>query len=383
MKKESNYCAFPRFHLQIKPNGKVKPCCRFDLKTARGLYSGPASLDLLNSSGWESLRAEMDQNSSHEGCYKCAREESLGQNSMRISVADAQKKWGIDSREIGLQDLEIGFGNLCNLACRSCGSALSSRWYEDDVFLRENFSSKRSLSKKQVVELDLDFSNSSAALANIKNIKFTGGEPLLHKNFWKFLTQLIEEDRHSQVHLRICTNATVIPTPEQCEILQKFSSVDMSLSIDAVGKQNEYLRYPSKWTRVEKVVGFWMRRFQQQQQWHFTLCATISALSLEGFDDLMLWWTDLNDQWPNLKFSHIAQPAFSPEYLSPLILPTPIVDALKSDGNQSILGYFNGSLYSEDLLRQFRQFNTLLDLKREQNAKLIFPKLYSLLEEVL
>lgn len=377
MEEKNVFCAYPRFHLQVKPNGLIKPCCRFDVAEAEKFSPMPGDLGLLHSKSWEQLRLQMNQNQSHPGCYKCQQEESLGQISMRVSPDQAQAEWNINPDIIALQYLEIGFGNLCNLACRSCGSQLSSKWFEDDQYLAETFDQQRDVASKKIIDANLDFSDSET-LSQLKLVKFTGGEPFLHKNFWVFLGELVKANVHQTVQLRICTNASFIPKSQNLDLLKKFAKVDISVSIDGHGQHNDYLRHHSVWEDTEAVLNQWKFIANQHPEWSLTLCTTISTYSIESYLPLRRWWEVFS---ANQRYKVFHQPVFSPSYLSPAILPETVVNDLGDELPPVVKKYFSSKTSNNKNLANFYKYTRLLDEKRGENFSLVFPKLANQLKD--
>jgi sulfatase maturation enzyme AslB (radical SAM superfamily) len=378
-----NFCAYPRFHLQIKPSGMIKPCCRFDVEVARKLTDQKSRLDMLHSDAWGRLREEMDNNQTHPGCAKCLMEEKINIPSMRMDVTTLMRRWGIDASDVGLQDLEIGFGNLCNLACRSCSSHLSSRWFEEDHIINQVEDLDRRPSQVKIVNAELRFMGAQD-VKDLKSVKFTGGEPLLHPEFWRFLKLLLDADIQDHVSLRVCTNGTFLPKKEHLDLLKKFSKIYLGLSIDGYGQHNDYLRYPSRWEDVDKVLQAWRTIVDQEKtQWLFILSSTISAYSVEAYQDLRQWWMEFKGLRDPNRYYMIHQPVFDPFYLSPAILPRDIVDQFTGFAGTEAERYFSSQDFSQKNLGLFLKFSQSVDSLRKQNIAETFPKLSRLVRELV
>mgnify|MGYP007000371888 len=77
--------------------------------------------DVLNKSKWlGSIREKMLSNSKVPGCESCYVDEKNTGVSMRTMVLDEWKN--VNITEPVVTNIEITFGNYCNLACRTCGS---------------------------------------------------------------------------------------------------------------------------------------------------------------------------------------------------------------------------------------------------------------------
>ena len=88
-------------------------------------------------------------------------------------------------------------------------------------------------------------------------MKVTGGEPFLSKSFLKFIDNLYQWDFCKNITIVIYTNTTFVPKIKFIKALEKFKSVSLQLSIDSVGKRNDFLRSGSDWKTVEQVADFW------------------------------------------------------------------------------------------------------------------------------
>jgi sulfatase maturation enzyme AslB (radical SAM superfamily) len=379
------FCVYPRFHLLIKPNGTLKPCCRFDAELSKNLSStiNTNPLSALDSNNWKKLRDEMDRNQTHPGCTRCIEEELIGVRSMRMDVPTLNNLWDIDASQVELQELEIAFGNLCNLACRSCNSNLSSQWFDDDKLISQYPEFRRKPSKQKNITASFDRFKPEE-LSNLKSVKFTGGEPLLHKEFWLFLKTLYDAGINDKVRIRICTNATFFPKSEHIELLKKFPTVQLGVSIDGYEKHNDYLRYPSKWAQVSHVMNQWADIVDNHQMnWLFVLSSTISAYSVEAYNDLYFWWREFASQHDSSRYRMLNQPVFEPSYLAPSILPDNMVRKFSGFQNTEVEKYFSGKEACEEKMQLFLKYTRLLDKVRDQKFSVIFPKLNSLINDAI
>lgn len=379
-----SFCYFPNIHLQIKPSGVIKPCCRFDVEEAKKIQSTAESLDLLKSPHWEILRNQLSLGKPPLGCRKCVEEESLGVPSMRLKYDQMLSSYDfndLDPEAIQLLDLEIGFGNLCNLKCRTCNSSLSSSWYDDDTLLSQSLPFHRHKPRRKIINANLDM-HTRDSLKSVQSIKFTGGEPMLHTDFGKFLSLLIEAGRAAHTKLRLCTNASYIPKEATMSLLRRFKHVDISVSIDGYSQFNEYLRHPSNWQETLESLNFWKNQ-ALAYDWTLTLCSTISAYTIEAITVLDSWWINWRPKEISKKFHILHQPAFSPMYTSPSIVPAIVVSKLLGGTNHKTTAYFNAKNATKNNVRNFLEFNAQLDNLRSESFEEVFPNLASHLNDWL
>lgn len=211
-----------------------------------------------------------------DACIKCKLQEEKGLESQRTKP----RMYGP-----GLSHLDIRFGNSCNLKCLSCSSMSSSSIAEEDIELHK----AGLIYSNNILEIP-NFNWASEEnfkkLENlpVQEIYFTGGEPMMVRHLPSFLDRL-----DPSIYLRFNTNATIWNSKLE-KALRKFHVISMSLSLDAVDKKIEYIRYGSKWSDIE---------YNAQRYSDFCLVnisPTISVLNA-WFHDEIKEYADKN-KWP-------------------------------------------------------------------------------------
>ena len=104
-------CKWSQEHISIDQYGKFRPCCNWQNHTNEDL-----PLDFQNNSLQEYLNSDFKRNINQRfadniwpgGCYKCKITEENNTQSIRTE------------RKYPIKDMEIKFGNLCNLGCYMC-----------------------------------------------------------------------------------------------------------------------------------------------------------------------------------------------------------------------------------------------------------------------
>ena len=140
------FCMLPWMHLHAYPDGRAYPCCfAFDGYPVGDLNKNSLE-DVFNGEQMKKMRLNMLENKPCKECGKCYDQEKAGFFSLRLS---SNKHFGHDidlvesTQPDGTADFvikywDIRFSNLCNMACRSCGTWFSSNWYEDHKKLTGN-----------------------------------------------------------------------------------------------------------------------------------------------------------------------------------------------------------------------------------------------------
>lgn len=152
---------------------------------------------------------------------------------------------------IALDRLELRTSNLCNFKCRMCNAASSSEWQRED----EEYGNKRIVgqeSKESFVTSDYNFEElKKLSLDNINTVCFTGGEPLLIKQYYDYMDHMIETGANKTVMLELYSNCSVW-NPLFIDRLLKFRRARFVMSIDGVDKVAEYNRKGTKWDVVRE-----------------------------------------------------------------------------------------------------------------------------------
>lgn len=302
--KKPTFCILPWIHLQTKPNGQVKPCCRFDhthkdYKTDQGYIWNQYNVnthsfeEIITSDTWQQLRSDMLENKKISGCWKCYKDESKNTRSMRNGENDIWFRDLPDENFLSLRYYEFALGSFCNLKCRTCDASLSHTWKDDNEKLVPFY--KDRLPYKDNTNLNTYYKKED--FSNVENIKFTGGEPMLHPNFSDIIDHIIEMGRAPYVNLNIFTNASWMPKNSLVVKLKKFKKITISLSIDGIGKVNDYIRHPSNWAEVESVTRRWLST-EFDVVWH----PTFNIYNIWQCTQMVDWWVSIQQEVKGLDF---------------------------------------------------------------------------------
>jgi MoaA/NifB/PqqE/SkfB family radical SAM enzyme len=227
------------------------------------------------------LRKSMVNGEKHAMCNQCWDHEALGLPSKRKNMLKVYGSEGwylsnidgsIDTKQSPLTYLDIRFGNLCNLACRSCGPTDSSLWVDDYLKLsgqetatmvyynRKEYQITKVNNKAEIItdpedftwyEQDIFWKEIDHHIKYIDRLYFTGGEPSINKTHYKLLEYLIENN-HSK-HIDLEYNSNMVAIPEKLYgWWDQFASVNIGCSIDGINEYANYIRPPSEWKVLEK-----------------------------------------------------------------------------------------------------------------------------------
>ena len=272
-KKLKTFCPLPWTHISVNPNGSGRVCCEgFEkLKNDQGqvaLWKESKNLhSYFNLEDYKKIRRQMLNGKRPSHCSHCFHLEDHGVGSIRLQYIDQYqsdiKEMIKNTKEDGSIDkpkityVDMALGNKCNLKCRMCSPWSSYIIGKDWKKIGLPYSEADA---KQILE-DKWYNTPNTlqilkeTLPHLKAIFTTGGEPMLIKEHLKLLEIIIESGHAHHILLRYNSNQTIIPE-KIVELWKHFKTVVFNCSIEAHGQLNDYIRYPSKWTNLEKNIYF-------------------------------------------------------------------------------------------------------------------------------
>ena len=149
---------------------------------------------------------------------------------------------------------DIRFSNICNFKCRTCGSAFSSQWEQEDL---------KSHSETGVPHytMEIEKGNTKEFLRNViqqvPNFEvayFAGGEPLITDEHYILLDEMIKT-QNTDIQLRYNSNISNFKYKKRdiFKLWKHFSQpIQVYASIDHIGDRAEYIRSGTNWKTIEK-----------------------------------------------------------------------------------------------------------------------------------
>lgn len=289
------------------PDGRSAPCC-----TWKGFFSEQRGSDFFNGDSLEELRQQMRDHSPPPGCKDCVNSDTLGTYSQRRDGWDVYRGiLGLEgfTDQPQLRYMEINLSNICNLRCRMCGNDRSSRWTADSQAM--GFHVHGRVENDMVITDDM--------LRNLRYIRLLGGEPLLHEDqLIDLLSRAAELGTLTLLTLGITTNGMVRPGPQLIELLTKCASIFWTVSVDAVGQLNDYIRSGSSWDVLSQNLLYLDGLSCERTNWQLgigTVCCVANANRMEELAN----WVDGN--LSSVRQQHHWYPVNFPEYLAVNRLP--------------------------------------------------------------
>lgn len=426
-----HFCSVPWLQIHTEPDGKVFPCCyySFDSEHHLGNWNDEKIIDIFHSDKWNSLRKDFLDGNKPSACKRCWKEEDAGIMSMRQrfnerysnfpdytnqngynKLQDITSETNSDGsvNNIKLATIDLIFNNLCNLKCRSCGPGLSTTWIPDEIKLgRAKYTPVSLLTNETVTHMKDDLLKLVEMTDPYTEIHFSGGEPMMQEDHYLFLKLLIDMGK-TQVKIRYNTNLTTYTLKDYnaFELLKNFDNVFIVGSIDAMGREGEYIRKGFSWEGALE----WIKTAREQlPKADYGISSVFSLLNCLAAVDLHRYMCE-NDLFklddPILgtrNFGYYLNTLHGPPYLKTTLLTRELKDEVADKINKHIewlietqphdfgrdvaidhwknaITYMN----SEDETNKIPEFyheTRLLDGIRNENFEEVFPHIHNSLKK--
>ena len=344
-------CGWAYQHVSIDSTGVFRPCCGWRIVGNEQQVDSVDQylvgdfrrdlLDTLHNDVWPT------------GCEDCKLDEELDNKSLRTG---AEKRY---SNPL-YTDAEVKFGNLCNLACAMCSPYNSSLIEKEYLKLKgQHKLFDRGFENKNAWYEDSDKLKQIARELSTRNqIRFTGGEPTVNNYLIDFLEEV--QKHNTNITIKLTTNGNNWPKKLH-ELLKEFKTI-ISVSIDAYGEKNNYIRWPSNWNKIEKNVDSMLSLPNSTVE-----CgSTIASYNVHLIEELAQWVLKKG-------LTHNIDPVWTPEIFKPCNTTQEIKTQFEQFAStykpaqrvlKNVLAQGNG-------LQQTIDFLSILDYNRNVNYRVL------------
>ncbi len=401
-----SFCIMPWNNVSVDPDGSVKPCCisRDYIKKSDGtkFNLGHDKIeDFYNSPDYIEIRQKMLSGETVPGCSQCTQIESYGKESKRI-ITNRRFADQLNQTETTVKpDIEyfdLRFGNLCNLKCRSC-IPLNSSQLDKQVIEHpklKKFYHNSNYNINDWYETEIFDSNLFSNLSHIKLLYITGGEPSLIKKNFELLKKLIKEGYSKDISLIINSNLTNDKS-DFFDLIVEFKKVSFYASVDGYDSVQEYLRYPSDWSQIDKNIQKLVER--RADNIELKLAPVIQIVNLGSITDLFEYAEKFNRQADKLVVDVFLNVLENPSYLNILHLPNEYkiecwnrIETWVNDKCQYQSELFHSQLETlknicfavtehPEEIDTFFEFNEMLDKIQRTSLADTIPELYKILHK--
>jgi MoaA/NifB/PqqE/SkfB family radical SAM enzyme len=249
------------------------------------------------------------------------------------------------------------FGNTCNLDCFMCmpfDSSTRSQTMQSQSMQGQKVFAARSLlpndnPKRQVQS---KFADNIVRLAPyIRNLKFIGGEPLVMKSFYDVFDGIVESGHSKEIMVKYQTNMASLeldgPNGKKniLDYIPHFDIFEFTISLDGVGKYNDYMRRKSNWETIQSNI----KTVLEFPNVRININGVINFLSVIRFYEL-IEWAEANDDWLSMmNWSEIRNPKLLAANVLPYDLKQELIPKYDNFPDiQQVLREDNGGLSYQD-----------------------------------
>ena len=399
--KNKSFCMLPWIHLHAYPDGRAYPCCfSFDPYPV-GDLNKQSLKEVWEGDKMKQLRKNMLKGVTNRECVKCYEQEKSGFFSLRLS---SNKHFGHNiplventtpegDADFMIKYWDIRFSNLCNMACRSCGTWFSSNWYEDHKKLTGKPPDHAKIMRVGRTADDI-WEQMLKQFDHVEQFYFAGGEPLIMEEHYRILKEL---DKRKMYHVRLIYNTNFSKLKfkdlDVLELWNKFESVSVGASLDAEGKRGEFMRKGTVW---KDTVANRKKMLEVCPQVDFYISSTVGLINALHIVDFHRNWTDQGLLKPqDFNFNLLQYPFWQRIDLLPNAYKQKVkekyekhLEWLRPQDHltRATKGFESGLDYMmrRDNFDQFHKFKDgmqKLDAIRNENILEVFPELKELYNE--
>lgn len=396
------FCAYPYVSLFVSNSGKQLPCCyaqnnHFSEMRAPNIQKSNSTTNLWNSEYIRFIRSMMSEGKFPAACQGCEKTEALRgeshrQRSLKQFVSEIESVDVKDSYVTSpIRHLDLRLGNKCNLACRMCHPASSNQLIPE--WLMSDDEEERV--EAQDVLIQPQWRRSSRAIELLNSdvvdptfIHFAGGEPSIDKRHEKILEHLIAQKKSQSVTVSYNTNLT--KKLSTLKWINHFKKFKITVSIDGVGKMNDYIRAPSQWSLIDKQMREYVDLSNQSDKIQLEANVTLSAYNILYIKDILLYFSQLPKSMPLVPvFTVVEDPSWLSFSVLPLELRSQVISMIQSldsiyldfdsqtllkERLSSLLSDLNSKKWNPDLFAKFCAKTKFFDQHRNVSLGELSPE---------
>ena len=331
LKDHPYYCTKPFTSKTYEQDGTVSWCCSYKPHMTQ--------LEFNNAD-----RNRFLQNKPINGCSECYNAEKNGNLSERISdsshVLMHRPEW---LQTDTISHFYIRPSNKCNASCRMCNTTNSSLY--DKLTTGNNHT-------KEIT----DYTDLLDDIKSAKEIHLFGGETLILDELDIILNEL-----DNDVEVGLNTNCSVFKK-STFDLLERFTTVNFHMSTDGVGTVNDYLRWPSKWAKVDSNINRYL-----EYNFNFIADPVINIYNVFDLKNVVDYYHKHLQKGKDIVIS--TKMVYDVDWMDPSILPQAVLDLVYKDME---------TLKTHDIFQQYpmqseillQGIETLLNTKSTHNQQI-------------
>ena len=424
--KSASFCGAKWYNATIWLGSGQTTSCHHPLPhavSADQVLSNPAALH--NTPEKKEQRRQMQNGERPSGCEYCWKIE----DSSATAISDRPYKSMIFSEEelntafnlshesdVNLRTLEIAFDRTCNFACSYCNPAFSTTWVRD-IKTHGGYSGLHSDGRNHFTHPHdssqvYGYSDTNPYVEaffkwwetdlhkTLRELRITGGEPLMSGHTWKLLEWFKENRGKSQTKLAINSNLGLEPKKLD-EFIDAVRGLDVEVytSCESFTSQAEYIRDGLNYYQwFDNMVKLQLSGAVKQLH----VMATINGLCLPKLPDFLAHMMDFKQAYGRDSLTVTLNILRFPSFQSPLVVPDEIkqncatrlqqfldqfdnghwLHQMEVEHIRRLIEYLNsvesphaGASSMDILQKDFKTFYTQYDQRRNKDFIKTFPEL--------
>jgi MoaA/NifB/PqqE/SkfB family radical SAM enzyme len=371
--------------LSIQSDG-MAPCCEWKGSKIHANTIDEYKTDPL----FVKLLQDVENGEWNPGCSNCMLREKNGQVSQRLrEVKNQLRSYGnYDTSNITTEPFDELYSkdqylwmnlqptNKCNQACVMCWAGSSSK-LEEEVKQNPN---THWLDYHPRFHHYNDWTVLAANRHPKGRLYLSGGEPSVMKDVINYL-DAIPNPEDVQVDMNSNFNSF---NNKFWDILERFGTLNILASIDAVDKRSEYIRYLSKWNEVEQNL---LKTKEKLPNASVKINPTWTMLNIWYANELADWCKkyEFDVYLNNISYTQTFAPMYLHDDYKTIVQET-FLNTHWKDTNQKeileIVDAIGNAKFDKQKFELFKNYISKIDNVRKTNTFEIFPKVKKYIEDI-
>lgn len=283
-------CLAPLTSVMVKPNGRLRPCCWWWQEGNDPSITDTSIID-YKQGFLKDLYDKMEAGDWPDGCKRCNTKAQSRYHYYEEKYSNYRDQ---EPLSVPIKTMDLRFGNLCNASCITC-NITNSDYFEkvkkQGYFLTEDHYITDD-QRRNHIQANMDWHNNPEAkkqiLSNLEDVDLlyvTGGEPTINPTFHEVLKHLIDNGRAGEVTIELNTNGTNL-NGKFLELLDPFKKIVL-FSVDGYGELNDAMRFPTKFSAVEKNILEFKKIAKEDD--FIMITPTIAVFNFFKMPELIQW----------------------------------------------------------------------------------------------
>lgn len=287
------FCIFPYSTTDVRkhstdPNKMdVICCCNVDMNRTK---MGPPDDPFVE------IKKQLEAGELPAACYRCKNEELNGGQSERIRAILALEDNEFPFDPYRNVEFRIKFSNVCSLSCRSCTP------HDSTTYAKITNHTEADHVTQDVTEIEQywDFITaniiSKVETSEHFHLWLMGGETLIQPGVYRLLKWCIDQGLAPRIGIKLSTALSVNISDELLDYLNQFRNIWFGMSIDSVGDNYQYVRWPVKFEKIEsnltRMLDFKQRFLSAgiRKQFDFSLDPVFSLNNIFYITEYLDYW---------------------------------------------------------------------------------------------